>query len=283
MGTGVRRSMLERSLRSKEAMLAQIIRYATSHPKRVIAVWLVVGLGLAALGGLKSYSVTTDDTAQFLPKRSESAQGIKYAQRAFGLQKGTSSLSVLLKRPDGRPLAAADADRLASVMKRWHPDLKRLKTDDEIDVGKRAGGVVAVAAGPAVGAGRLVAVQWKANTTDPVAQNVYRQFRADVVAPARTAGLEAGFTGGIASVADLTKATELRSIIASVLLFAAVLGLSLLFFRGLLAAIIPLLAIVVIGGAATGLIVLSALAFGFKLDSGTPQLITVVLVGIGID
>ena len=44
-------------------MLAQIIRYATSHPKRVIAVWLVVGLGLSALGGLKAYSVTTDDTA----------------------------------------------------------------------------------------------------------------------------------------------------------------------------------------------------------------------------
>jgi RND superfamily putative drug exporter len=264
-------------------MLAQIIRYATSHPKRVIAVWLVLGLGLSVLGGLKSYSVTTDDTAQFLPKRSESAQGIKYAQRAFGVQEGTSSLTVLLKRSDGGKVAPADVDQLAAGMQRWRPDVEALKTDDAIDVAKRAGGVVAVAAGPAVGDGRLVAVQWKANTTDPVAQEAYRQFRDRVLDQARTAGLQAGFTGGIATVADLTKATEVRSIIASVLLFAAVLGLSLLFFRGPLAAVLPLLSIVVIGGAATGLIVLSAMAFDFKLDSGTPQLITVVLVGIGID
>ena len=84
-------------------------------------------------------------------------------------------------------------------------------------------------------------------------------------------------------MADTTKAAELRAMIAQILLFGAVLGLSLLFFRGPLAAVVPLLAIIVVGGAATGLIVLSALAFGFELDSGTPQLITVVLVGIGID
>ena len=192
-------------------MLAQIIRYATSQPKRVIAVWLVLGLGLSALGGLKAYSVTTDDTAQFLPKRSESAQGIRYAEQAFGLQKGTSSLTVLIRRSDGERLSAADRDRvdaLAAGMKRWRPDLDPLRRDEAIDVARRAGARGRRGRGPAAGRARLVAVQWKANTTDPVAQDAYRQFRDRVVDQARAAGLQAGFTGGIASIADTTKATE---------------------------------------------------------------------------
>src|SRR3954452_5093669 len=279
MERGPRRPMLR-------GMLAQIIRYATSHPKRVIAVWVVLSLGLSVLGSMKAYSVTTDDTAQFLPKRSESAQGIGYAERAFGVQKGTSSLTVLLARADGGRLSAADhgrIDALAAAMKRWRPDLDALRSDEEIDVGTRAGAVVGVAAGPVAGRAQLVAVQVKANTTDPVAQDAYRQFRDRVVDQARAAGLRAGFTGGIASMADTTKAGEVRAMLAQLLLFGAVLGLSLLFFRGPLAAIVPLLAIIVVGGAAAGLIVLSALAFGFELDSSTPQLIAVVLVGIGID
>ena len=57
----------------------------------------------------------------------------------------------------------------------------------------------------------------------------------------------------------------------------------LLFFRGPLAAIVPLLAIYLVAAGASGLVVLAALAFGFELDVNTPQLITVVLVGIGVD
>lgn len=260
------------------SMLQRLIHYATHHPKRVIAVWLVVGTALSALGGLKAYSVTTDDTAQFLPKRSESAQGIAFAKRAFGVQEGTSTLTVLVKGGDRERVEA-----LAAGMARWRPDLKPLKNDETIDVADRAGRVLGAAVGPEAGRGRIVAVQWQANTTDPVAQDAYRQFRDRVTGDAREAGLEVGFTGGIASVADNTEATEGRALLAQLLLFAAVLGLSGLFFRGVLAAVIPLLAVIVVGGAAAGLIVLAALAFGFELDASTPQLITVVLVGIGID
>ena len=39
----------------------------------------------------------------------------------------------------------------------------------------------------------------------------------------------------------------------------------------------------VVAQAATGVVVLSALAFGYHLDSGVPNLIQVVLIGIGID
>ncbi|MDA0179447.1 MMPL family transporter [Solirubrobacter phytolaccae] len=270
-------------------MLAQILHYATTRPKRVIATWVVLGLALSALGAWQSFNVTTDDTAQFLPKQSESAAALRYARDAFDVREGTTTVTVLLARADGGRLTSDDRAAVASItddLPRWRPDLEPLKAEsDPFGVGDRAGKLLGSAAGPVAPDGRfqLAGVQWQANTTDPVALAAYRQFRDDVADQAATHRLRAGFTGGIASVADAAKASEVRQYLASILLFAAVLGLSLLFFRGVLAAVLPLLAIVVVGGAATGLIVAAALVFGFKLDTGTPQLITVVLVGVGID
>lgn len=270
-------------------MLRATTRYATTHPKRVIALWVVIGLALAALGGLKSYSVTTDDTAQFLPHGSPSAQAVRYGQEAFGVQKGTSTVTVLLERADGGALTAADGAAVRSLgagLPRWRPDLDALRSDAEgVDVAQRAGRIVDTAAGPVADGGRfaLVAVQWQANATDPVALGAFRQLRDEVVRDARAHELRAGFTGGVASAADFDDATKATQLLASLLLFGAVLVLSAVFFRGVLAAILPLLAIVVVSGAATGLVVGAALVLGFELDQSTPQLITVVLVGVGID
>jgi putative drug exporter of the RND superfamily len=268
-------------------MLARIIHFTTSHPKRIIALWLVFGLGLMAAANMSSYRVTTDDTAQFLPKSSESAQATRYAQQAFGVEKGTSTITVLIKRSDGGRLTAADRAHVAAIaaaMPRWRADVEPLKSMG-VHADERAGKVIAAGAGPVDRDGRfeLVGAQYKANTTDPVAQEAYRQLRDDVLAQARAHDLRAGFTGGIASVADVMKATEGNRALGQALLFAAVLVLSLVFFRGPLAAIVPLVTILVVGGAATGVVVLAALAFGFQLAAGTPELITVVLVGIGVD
>src|SRR6185295_41112 len=125
--------------------------------------------------------------------------------------------------------------------------------------------------------------QWKGNVTDPVARDWFRQVRDRAAAQARDHGLRVGFTGGVASVADDVKANEGTRALAQLLLFGAVVLLSLVFFRGPLAAVVPLVAIFLVATAASGMVVLAAYALGFKLDVGTPQLITVVLVGIGID
>jgi RND superfamily putative drug exporter len=270
-------------------MLARIVRYSTSRPKRVIVAWLAVCIALGVLGGLKAYSVTTDDTAQFLPKDSESAQAVKYGQSAFGVQKGTATVTVLVKREDGAALTRADRAEVGALtgqMRRFEPDLEPLRTEAEgSDPAERAGGVVDAVAGPVAGEGRfqLVAVQWKANTADPVAQKAYEQFRDRIGDVASERDLRVGLTGGIATVTDAAKAGEVRTYIGQGLLFGSVLVLSFLFLRGVLAAILPLLTILVVAGGATGLIVGSALLFDFQLDQSTPQLITVVLLGIGVD
>jgi putative drug exporter of the RND superfamily len=270
-------------------MLSDIIQFSTSRPKRIIALWAVVMLLLGSIGAGFGYKVVTDDAAQFLPKGSESAQAIDFARDAFGQQEGTRTVSMLVKRTDDAALTASDRAEirtLASATPRWRVDTDRPALKSQIgDLDERAGRVVDAQIGPASPDGRLqlIALQWKGNTTDPVAQEFFRQVRDRAADRARDHHLRIGFTGGVASTADEMKAQEGTRALSQALLFGAVVGLSLLFFRGPLAAIVPLLAIYLVAMGASGLVVLAALAFGFKLDVNTPQLITVVLVGIGVD
>jgi putative drug exporter of the RND superfamily len=270
-------------------MLSDIIQFSTSRPKRIIALWAVVMLLLGSIGAGFGYKVVTDDTAQFLPKGSESAQALDFARDAFGQQEGTRTVSMLVKRTDGTAFTASDRAEihsLAGAIPRWrvNPDSSALKSQIG-DLDERAGRVVDAQIGPASpdGALQLVALQWKGNTTDPVAQEFFRQVRDRAADTAREHDLRVGFTGGVASTADEMKAQEGTRALSQALLFGAVVALSLLFFRGPLAAIVPLMAIYLVAAGASGLVVLTALAFGFKLDVNTPQLITVVLVGIGVD
>ena len=157
-------------------MLSTIIRFATRRPKRVIVVWLFVALGLTFAGSLFGYKVTTDDTARFLPKGSESAQATKYAQTAFGQQKDVRTVTALVKRGDDEPLSAADRHAvraLAAAMPRWRADTHRPAMKGQPgDLRERAGRIIASQAGPLANDGRLqlVGLQWQAQPTDPVAR-----------------------------------------------------------------------------------------------------------------
>src|SRR5215208_281291 len=261
---------------TRPPMFHRIINFTIRYPKSVIALWLLLAIGLSTVTAAAGHKVMTDDTAQFLPSGSESAQAARYAQTAFGEPKGTRIVTMLVKRRDGERLTAADRGQigtLTATMSKWRADAER------------AGGIVAADAGPVAPDGQfqLVGLLWKANATDPIAQEHFREIRDRAAAEARTHDLRIGFTGGVATLADDVEATEDTQALSQALLFGAVVVLSLLFFRGPLAALVPLLAIYFVAGAAAGLVVLAALAFSFKLDTSTPQLITVVLVGIGVD
>ena len=270
-------------------MLSRSIQFSTSRPKRVIALWFAVVLALASIGVGFGYKVVTDDTAQFLPKGSESAQAVDFARAAFGQEKGTQTVTMLVKRTDGASLTAGDQAEirsLAAATPRWGIDTDAPELEKQVgDLDERAGQVVGAQIGPASPDGRLqlVALQWKGNTTDLVAQEFFRQVRDRATDIARDDNLRVAFTGGVASRADEMKAQQGTRVLSQALLFGSIIALSLLFFRGPLAAIVPLVAIYLVAAGASGLVVLAALAFGFKLDANTPQLITVVLVGIGVD
>jgi len=270
-------------------MLQRVITYATHRPKRVIAAWLVAVVALAMIGGAQSYRVTTDDIAEFLPDGSESALATRYAQQAFGQQKGAHTVTAVVERSDGRALTRADRAAVGALSERLAtatPDVARLDVKGAAgDLDERAGRIVAAEAGPVAPDGRfqLVGLQWKADATDPVAQEAFRQLRDRAAGAARVDGLRIGFTGSVATMADFEEASTGMKSLSQALLFGSILFLSLLFFRGPLAAVVPVLAIALVAGGASGLVVLAALALGLKLDTSTPQLITVVLVGIGVD
>jgi RND superfamily putative drug exporter len=270
-------------------MFNRIITFATRHPKRVIALWVAVAIALSVVSAAIGYKVMTDDVAQFLPKGSESAQATRYAETAFGRQPGTHTVTALVKRTDGRALTAGDRERiraLAAEMPRWQVDTTRPGVDGQPgDLRERAGRILAAQAGPVAPGGRfqLVGLQWKGATTDPVAHVYFRQVRDRAADRIRGHELRIGFTGGVASSADYTAANEGRQRLSQALLFGVVILLSLLFFRGPLAAVVPLAAILFVASAAAGLVDLAALALSVKLDASTPQLIMVVLVGIGVD
>ena len=149
-------------------MFHRIITFATRLPKSVIAFWLRRSRSRSrrCSAGV-GYKVMTDDTAQFLPKGSESAQATAYAQDRFGVQKGTRTVTVLVKRDDGKALTAAD--RAAGRRARRC----RAAFDRSAAVqGQRAtpsAPVVAAQAGPVAPDGRfqLVGLQWKAQRHRP--------------------------------------------------------------------------------------------------------------------
>jgi putative drug exporter of the RND superfamily len=237
-------------------MLSRIIQFSTSRPKRVIALWFVIVLALASIGVGFGYKVVTDDTAQFLPKGSESAQAVDFARTAFGQQKGTQTVTMLVKRTDDASLTAGDQAEirsLAAAAPRWRVDTDAPELEKQVgDLDERAGQVVGAQIGPASPDGRLqlVGLQWKANTTDLVAQEFFRQVRDRAADIARDHDLRVAFTGGVASRADEMKAQEGKRAISQALLLGSVIALSLLFFRGPLAAIVPLVAIYLVAAGA---------------------------------
>jgi RND superfamily putative drug exporter len=267
---------------------------ATRRPWLVIGAWLVAAVVLASVGAAKLYDVTTDDTSSFLPSSYESVRAIKFGEAHFGQIKGATTVTGLVQRNDRRPLTAADQHAVGSLVANfpaWRVNVHAL--------GKGGGGIFTSglsrrerdvrALDPRVvgvtGAGRdeLVSLQFKGNSADPSTMKAFKQFRSKTVKAFAANDLRIGFTGGIASQTDITDATKHRTALGQELLLGAIFLLTLLFFRGALSSILPLLLVMLVAQAATGVVVLSALAFGYHLDSGVPNLIQVVLIGIGID
>src|SRR6266536_105997 len=111
-------------------MLHRISSASTRRPWLVIAVWAVLLIGGATVGQLKLYDVTTNDTAGFLPSSYESARAVKVGEQHFGVVKGATAVTALVKRADGKPLTASDRAQVVTLTDRmaaWRPDWSRIK------------------------------------------------------------------------------------------------------------------------------------------------------------
>ncbi|MET9660049.1 MMPL family transporter [Streptomyces sp. NPDC006510] len=268
-------------------MIRALTGYSTRHPWKVIALWAVLGVVLSALAPTLIGRVTQHRTGDFLPRSYDSAAALQIAQEQFGVNPDATTVTMLVARSDGKALGAADRKRVEAeaaklaqrrVIMPREDDMPRFLVPDRSQTPEIA---------PAMTAPdrsfELLSVQLTGNPTDKGVQGVYRTFRDAARTQFSEAGMRTGFTGSLADTVDTTDAHETAATVGSALVMGLIVLLNVLVFRSALAALLPLLAVAVIGGVAAGAVAGAAILTGRKLDAGTPGLINVVLLGIGID
>ncbi|MEV0141585.1 MMPL family transporter [Streptomyces globisporus] len=275
-------------------MIRALTGFSTRHPWKVIALWSVIGIFLAVVAGALMPRAMQAQTGDFLPKHYDSAAALVTAEDRFGMTSDAGTFTLLVGRPDGEPLTGADRENIASVARELGN--RRVTMPDPRDTPSTSDDQIPFlvtdhSQTPEVRVGMtapdrtftLLSVRLEGNTVDPGVHSLFRAFREhseDAFAEVR---LRTGYTGGLADQVDTRDAEEPTQRIVGMLMLGLIVLVNVLVFRSLCAALIPLLAVVVVGGAATGVIVGGALLTGTDLDTSTPGMISVVLIGIGVD
>ncbi|GAA3386955.1 MMPL family transporter [Streptomyces roseoviridis] len=268
-------------------MIRALTAYSTRRPWRVIALWAVLGILTAVVGQSLVFRVTQTDSARFLPSEYDAAQALRVAREEFGVRSDTDAVTVLVARRDGRPLRAADSERVAGVARELSATRVEMPWTDEqipgLSTDYSQTPRVAVAMTAPGGSFALLRAQLRGNSTDPGMHLLYRAFQDRAEQKFEQAGMRTGFTGGVADVVDGIEAEETTQTLVGLFMVGLIILINVLVFRSVMAALIPLVAVSVVGGAAAGTVVAAALLTGFDLDPGTPGMIGTVLVGIGVD
>ncbi|QXJ24412.1 MMPL family transporter [Actinomadura graeca] len=252
-------------------MFARLARFVVRHPWWTIVAWLVV----AAVVIVFSPKLTTEsDQGDFLPSKYESVQAMKVAEKAFPQQEDTSSL-IVVKRSDGSPLTPADNARVDQAA-------KSLNAKKPPTVQGFATGADAVAPNKAV---QVIMVPMKGTSTEDSEKqgDAVKQIRKDLPALLKGSGLEAKVGGDVAGFVDNEDSFNKSFEIVGIATFVLIIGLILLIFRAPIAAILPIVVIMLTMQLSMGLIGAASKVFGFSGDDSLNTIILIVLFGIGAD
>ncbi|MFE4977843.1 MMPL family transporter [Kitasatospora sp. NPDC056651] len=267
-------------------MIRALTGFSTRNPWKVIAVWAVLGMLLTVLSQTLVYRVTQTQTADFLPKSYDSAAAMKIAQDRFGTKPDANPVTVLVARTDGRALTPTDREQIDAGAKRLSRVKVTMPTPKDAAPFQRDYSQIPQV-DPAMtapdGTFGLLSANLTGNSADPGLENTFRAFRDNARAEFAAQGLRTGFTGALADQVDSADDGKTLATIASAGAAALIVLLHVLVFRGVLAALLPLIAVTLVIGVASGAVVGTALLTGIKLDPSVPSLIGVVLLGIGVD
>ncbi|MCX4967473.1 MMPL family transporter [Streptomyces sp. NBC_00654] len=268
-------------------MIRALTGYSTRHPWKVIALWAVLGVVLSALAPTLIAGVTQHRSGDLLPRGYDSAAALRIAQEHFGENPDATTVTLLVARSDGKALSAADRKRIdagAADLAQRRVTMPREDDMPEFLVPDRSQTPrIAPAMTAPDGSFELLSVQLTGNPSDQGVQGVYRTFRDAARTQFSEVGMRTGFTGSLADTVDTTDAHETATKVGGGLVLGFIILLNVLAFRSVPAALLPLLAVAVIGGVAVGAVAGVAMITGHRLDASTPDLINVVLLGIGID
>ncbi|MFJ4092246.1 MMPL family transporter [Kitasatospora sp. NPDC089913] len=268
-------------------MIRALTRFSTRNAWKVIALWAVLGIGLTLLTPMLMSRVTQSQSGDFLPASYDSAAALRIAEKNFGIDPDATTVTVLVARADGKALTPADEKRIegeAAKLAQRRVEMPREKDEPSFLVPDRS---QTPRVAPAMVAPdrtfELLTAELTGNAADDGVRKVYRAFRDATRAQFTEAGMRTGFTGGLAEASDTDDANRTAATVGGALLMGLIVLINVLVFRSVLAAVLPLLAVAFISGVAGGAVAGAASLTGLKLDTTTPGLIAVVLLGIGID
>ncbi|MGH4032200.1 MMPL family transporter [Actinomycetota bacterium Odt1-20B] len=264
-------------------MIRKLTSFSTRHRWMTVLVWLILGAALSFVGQSMMYDVTDSQSGNFLPKQYDSAVALRIADEKFGAKPDGNAVTVLVARDDGGKLTPGDQRRIADTAAGLGH--RRIVAQKPEPLMKDHSQIPRVAAGATAPdrSFRLLTMSLDGNPEDPGLQDVYKKFRESAKKEFRGEDMRVGFTGGIASTVDDLEAEKTTGEVVAALTMGLIILLNVLVFRSLAAAVVPLIAVALIGGVASGAVVGAAKLLGISLDPSTPSLIGVVLLGIGID
>jgi putative drug exporter of the RND superfamily len=252
-------------------MFARLARFVVRHPWWTIVAWLVAAGLIITLSPKLS---TESDQGDFLPSKYESVQAAKIAQKAFPQQEDTSSI-VVVKRSDGGKITPADTrviDKAAASMNAHKPaTVLNFQTGAQLVAPNKAVQVISV---PMKG-------------TDQAASkkqgDAVKEIRKELPGLLKAGGLEAKVGGDVAGFVDNEDSFNKSFEIVGIATFVLIIGLILVIFRAPIAAVLPIIVIMLTMQVATGLIGTASKLFGFSGDDSLSTIILIVLFGIGAD
>jgi putative drug exporter of the RND superfamily len=242
-------------------------RLVSRRPWYVIGAWLLLTVLVVALApGLKS----TTDQSDFLPHHYESIKATNLMASAFPGQVD-SGATIVFSRTDGAPLSDQD-----------------LAKAGEIAQGLDLGSDYTTAGDVTPSESKQVAIV-NIGMADGVTGQDQKDFdqvtdmRDQLTALTKDTGLTAQTTGTLPQSYDQAqsgKNAEAIVMLATILLILILLGV---IFRSVLAAVAPILMVVVAYLVSRGFIGIAADVFDLKADSSLNVILGVVLFGIGTD
>jgi RND superfamily putative drug exporter len=251
-------------------MFARLARVVVRHPWLTLLTWAVAWVAIVFLSpSLK----TESDQSEFLPSSYEAVQAAELAQKSFPQQADATTL-IVVKRSDGGQLTAADSAKIGQAA--------------QVLTAKKYPTVQAFATGPqAVSPDKriqLISVPMKGTSMDAQTDQgeAVKDIRKDLPGLLGS-GLTANVGGDVATFTDNEDSFNTSFVLVSVGTFVLIIGLILLIFRAPVAAILPIIVIMLTEAMATGLIGVASKLLDFTGDDSLQIIMTIVLFGIGAD
>ncbi len=270
--------------RGTSAMLSFLGRFTTTHPGKICAAWLLLGL-LLSWAAPAWDTKALDDDIHFLPGRCASVRGYQLLAEAFPQDVFASRAIFTVERPE-QPLTETDF----TLVDRCVADLQQLRQSaPELQIGKIASYQDAVLGKRLVSADRhCTLIQMALGTPFLALQTRQAVDRAETLLRQRLAesGADAPqlLTTGPAGVGrDLTRAGAESLDGTTVATVALVVVVLLLVYRAPLLALVPLATIAMSVWVALKILALLTLIPGVYLVNVSKVFAIVILYGAGTD